>query len=179
MKKKIFFILLGLGFFLTTAHSAENPALLKVAYVNNFTQFIEWPENTATSDFKITVVGSKKIYTAFSQLSQETTIQSKHISVTYSDEIPSENVQLLFISTDDYSKKQKNDLKLGLQKIKNNKTLIITDWENGTLYGSHINFFETTDHYLRFEINSTTLKPSGITISSRLLKVAKIIKETL
>jgi hypothetical protein len=153
--------------------ASEDPDLLKVAYINHFTQFIEWPNQSPTADLKIGVIGTKEIYRAFILLSKEKKIQSRSISVEYSETIPTAQYHILFISS--HKKSLLNEI---LQRTKKQSTLLITHFFNAAQRGAHINFYNTKDQYLRFEVNMVSFKKSNIKISSKLLKLAKIVRSS-
>lgn len=171
-KVLIQFIIVLIYLFSGSIQASEDPDFLKVAYVNNFTQFIEWPVNSPSENFRIGVIGTKEIYQAFISLSKDSKIKSRKISIDYIDGLPTNNYQIVFISNN-----KDTLLKPVIQKLKKHPTLIISDQPNAAKVGAHINFFKTKDHYLKFEVNVSSFKKSNIEISSRLLKLAKIVVE--
>jgi hypothetical protein len=78
---------------------------------------------------------------------------------------------VLFISDS-----KKNALNTVFQRIKSRNILTVGESENFIQMGGIINFF-TVNNKIRFEVNITAAKRANLTISSKMLKLARVVKE--
>lgn len=151
----------------------EIEAKLKAAYIFHFLQFIEWPDSTfanENSPIVLAVLGKDP----FGKILDET-INSEKIGkraiILKRIESVSEigSCHVLYISSSEENK-YKNILKhIGISPV-----LTISDIINFGLAGGDINFY-IEENKVRFAINVQGVKESDLRISSKLLRLAKII----
>lgn len=63
-----------------------------------------------------------------------------------------------------------------VSETKNKPILIVSETAGAAKNGTHINFFITRSNKIRFEINITSLKKSGLKMSSLLIGIATEIR---
>ena len=147
--------------------------VLKAAFVERFTRFVDWPDqkisDLSAKRFVIGIVGKnpfgKKLERAFKSRSPH---YPKLVFRNF-NAADSISCHLLFIS-----RSAKKHLPQILKKIAGRPILSISDAEGFGRMGVHINLFISQDH-LRFEINKEAAQKTGLRISSKLLKNAHII----
>ncbi|MCX7954222.1 MAG: YfiR family protein [Bacteroidales bacterium] len=151
---------------------------LKSAYLINFLKFIEFPSYSAqamSDTFFIGIYNGDEFYNALLEISKNRTINNKQLKIVNITNITEERLKkyhIIFIAYEN-----KNKLLQIIETFSNSHTLIIgNNIKNFCELGGTINF---TPQYStkRFEINITSAQKKGIIISSKLLKLAKIIEE--
>ena len=171
---KIFFIIFLLACY-SQVYAQATEYKLKAAFLERFTRFVEWPENTAFSDntkpFIITVIGESPFSNALDDLYTSHKIKNKKVRINYITDITDiDSCHILFISS---------SLESSLEKIlaytKTKPILTISDHDGFASRGVIINFF-IADNKVRFEINEKALKQSKLYMSYLLLNVATIVK---
>ncbi|MCK7484647.1 MAG: YfiR family protein [Bacillus subtilis] len=147
---------------------------MKAAYVEKFARFVEWPPESsvmnATSPFVIAVIGKNPFNGQLEKTLSGTKINGKTIqvrSVTAPEEIG--DSQILFISKSESAKIP--DI---LSVLGNRPILTIGDTDGYCQKGIMINMY-IEDEMIRFEINVEALKKTGIRVSSKVLKLARIV----
>ncbi len=147
---------------------------LKAAYIYNFSKFVTWPNNTfknQTSKFKIVVLGESPITPILNKALKNRKIMGRDISIQVIYQIDDlKDAQILFVS-----KEMQNQVQAISDKCINKSILVIGDVIEGFCQaGGVINFTEKSSKY-RFEINNQIAKQSHLTISSKLLALARIV----
>jgi len=147
---------------------------VKAVFLERFTRFIEWPEESDVNDtsqpFILGVIGENSFGSKLEQIYSKQKIKDKKVEIRYiSDinEIPGCN--LLFIS-----KSEKKALSKILSLTRERQILTIGDTKNFGERGVLINFY-IVGNKIRFEINESEARNSGLFISYRLLNLAKIV----
>ena len=144
---------------------------IKAAYLEKVARFIDWPENSISSDstINVCVIGRNTFGNILEESYSTRTIKNKKVTV-YSNTSQIKHCDILFIASD----KQKDLLGL-LQIAQKNNILTFSDTDGFAEKGVHVNFY-TKDERIFFEINLTALKESGFNAGSLLLDYAKIVK---
>jgi len=137
---------------------------LKAAYIYNFTKFIDWPENRANeTHIKICVDASTDIYQIFHQNLSLKSVNKQIIEVIrFSADQDIKSCAILFSGV---------NAQAGLQT--GNGVLTIGESPGFIQQGGMIRFFLESQK-LRFEINPDQANNYHISISSKLLRLAKI-----
>jgi hypothetical protein len=147
---------------------------VKAAFIFNFAQFTEWPDNafaSANSPFVIGVIGSDPFDGALEQVIVNKTLHDRPVVVKYIkslDGIP--DCSLLFVPASEETRL--NDI---FDKIASRPILTIGETERFPWMGGTIQFY-LEDNKLRFEINPESVAKAQLRISSKLMKLAKIFK---
>lgn len=163
----------------THAYEVDDAAhRLQVAYLYNFTHYINWPEDAITDDFVIAVIGDD----AFAKDLQTLTALNKQVQerpiriLSLDDNDPIDNVQILFLGSQAISR-----LPDILTRTKGKPVLLVSGSKGMARRGVAINFFLQPDilgkgYRLRFEINPQVLADRNLKVMSDLYDVAEIVK---
>jgi hypothetical protein len=141
---------------------------VKASYLYNFMQFVIWPQDVFGSDgkFNLCVVGADRFGSALNALETER-IEERQITVRRlgsAVEAQSTRCHILFLA-----KGTGDTLPVGVVE---KRGLLTIGEEPGILgQGGVINLVEV-DGRIRFEINQNAAAQAGLTISSRLLRLA-------
>lgn len=167
-------LLLCIGFASTAAaqdESAENA--VKAAFIFNFVKFIEWPPDAFSqddADLTICIWGTDTLKGALAPLAGKSVnhrqIQLRHLSRKTSVT----GCHIVYVSRDESGR-----LKQALNRVSGRHILTIGDTPQFASRGGTINLFKAKDR-IRFEINLDAARESGLTISSRLLSLARVIE---
>lgn len=148
---------------------------VKAAFLFHFAQFVEWPADAFPQDDSPLVIGvlgrADPFGGSLERAVREKRIGNHPISVAHYDSAGALGpCQILFVCDD-----QGEALESILQKA-GNATLTVSDIEGFTDRGGLVRFFPE-DNKVRFEINLDGVRHSRLRISSKLLKLAKIVHE--
>jgi len=146
---------------------------IKAAYLYNFINYIEWPAEAlppAGGKITIGILGENPFGEALDPINGKQikgrTLEVRHVA----DAKELAQCHILFISA---SEKQRVAEWLG--KVKNARVLTVSEVEGFAERGGIINFISERNK-VRFEINHGVARQLGLTISSDLLKLARIVK---
>lgn len=148
---------------------------IKAAFLFKFIKFVEWPESSFSSDTEpiiIGVVGKDPFGRNLDDTISGKTVKNRPIVIKRFKRY--ENIgrcHVLFISSS-----EKKRFFLILKQLMRRPVLTVSDTRNFARNGGMINLF-TRNRKIRFQINLTSVETSGLKISSRLLRLADIIKE--
>lgn len=153
--------------------SKEMVYRLKAAYLFNFIQFVEWPDSVfenENSPIILAVLGKDP----FGKILDETVLNEKignHPIIIkrfrYLSQL--EFCHVLFVSDS-----ETGTFQFILKSIKKSPILTISDIDNFGIHGGNISFY-LEENKLRFAINIQALKQSALKVSSKLLRLAKVI----
>ncbi len=152
-----------------------NPSALRGVWLERFTQFVDWPEghrvNQKGVPFELCVLEDASFANLLSTLYVKQTIKGKPVRIhALSADSSLNNCDLLFLGT--VPPLTRDDI---LQRSAQQPVLLVSATDGYGVAGSHINVYEE-DGFLRFEINLDTIKAAGLTVSSRLLQIARVIR---
>lgn len=157
-----------------SAHPIPMEYQIKAAFLYKFIKFIDWPEDAlqnSSTTIKIGVLGGGGMVSALKHLNIKA-IKTHKIKIKSLKEIPKEEFyHIIFINSS-----KKLHIKKILEIIKNYNTLTISEIDGFPQLGGIINFTIAGGSTIRFEINPDAAKKAGLRISSKLLKLAKIVK---
>jgi len=143
---------------------------LQTAFVYQFTNYIEWPKDTANKDiFYIGVCGHSSLIKPLEELAKSKTVKGVKIIVrtqTLADPIWENHVLII---------DEKDSVEAIVKKVRGYPVLTISKGEGLSQKGVVVNFF-VDDGKLRFEINRKMAEAQKLSISSQLLKLARIIE---
>ncbi|MBI9071312.1 MAG: YfiR family protein [Melioribacteraceae bacterium] len=150
---------------------------LKAVYLEKFSLFVSWPEESniadTTKSFEITVIGENPFEGELVDLYVKGNVKicKKKVDVTFIENIEEiNNCQILYVA-----ESANNQFKEIYKAVKDKPILVITDTPGFAEKGAHISFFVSNEGKLNFEINKNRATESEVRISSRLLRIAKII----
>lgn len=146
---------------------------IKAAYLYNFINYIDWPADAlppAGGTLTIGIVGENPFGAALDPLKGKQ-IKGRTLAVKRVESARDlEQCQIVFISAS-----EKSRLSEILVQLKGARVLTVGEIDGFAEQGGIINFISERNK-VRFEINTDTARRTGLTISSELLKLAKLIK---
>lgn len=150
--------------------------LVKAAFINQFTTFIEWPQLSSAvntnSYFRLCTFEGSPLISALESLVELNSIKGKKARLSVlSPPDTAENCDLVFIPPG-----QKGRLSEIVRGVRGQPVLTIGDSEGFAKDGVMINFY-TRNEMLAFEVNLNSVDESGFVFSSRLLKLSRIVKK--
>jgi hypothetical protein len=147
---------------------------VKAAFLHKFAKFVEWPSRAFSSDadpFMLCVSGNNPFGKALDTLQDKTVGNRKLVIKNYQSIEEAGKCHILFISSS-----EKSGLQQILKAVRNKQILTVGDTEGFAQSGVMINFV-MQEGKVQFEVNPQAVKQAGLTVSSQLLKVSKIIGE--
>ncbi|HMO03597.1 MAG TPA: YfiR family protein [Kiritimatiellia bacterium] len=144
---------------------------LKTAYLCRFAEFVTWPATAPTGTITIGIVSYEPyraaIDTEFAAVAPEHR-PCQVIPITSPEE--ARRCHIVFINSPDRAV-----LANYLKELAGVPVLVVTDLKAGARLGAAINFF-TVDGKIRFAINQEAAEQAGLSISSRLLRLGRVVK---
>src|SRR5512133_3806133 len=150
-----------------------NEGVVKAAYIERITRFIEWPAKNSlvnVDQFVIGVYDDDEFYYTLVEVFKEKLIKDhkvKIITVDTPDQISP--CDLCYVSA-----KAKYRLSEFISKADKSGTLLISGTTGFCKVGVHINFY-IEDEKLKFEINDETIESAGFKVSYLLLQNTRLI----
>ncbi|HWF19874.1 MAG TPA: YfiR family protein [Verrucomicrobiae bacterium] len=163
--------LLLAGFAAYADESAPSEYQVKAAFLYNFAKFVKWPESAfaqTNSPIKIGILGEDPFGGNLDLAIKGKTINGHPLSVielSSPDEM--KNFQIIFVC-----RKPKRNLVATLAHLNNASVLTVSETDDFLKAGGMIKFVMENAR-VRFEINDSAATRSGLTISSKLLNVAR------
>ena len=176
-RKKHCFLVFLLLVYLGISTSARGQGLeyqVKAGFLGKFAEFIEWPRNSnvhdSTKPFIIAVIGKNPFGNLLEEIYGNSRIKNKPVKIRYLQKTSElKGIDLLYIAPN-----QADNLTRILADLKNQPTLTVSDHPGFCEKGVIINMYNY-EGYVRFEINLGVSREKQFSISSRLLKLARII----
>lgn len=148
---------------------------LKAAFLFNFAKFVEWPHNTfpsPTSPFEICILGDDPFGPAIDDVLRGKAIGEHPVVVTRCKDLAeTHHCQILFVSSS-----ERKRLPEIFGALKGSNALVIGETDGFAASGGTIQF-TLEDAHVRFMINTDAAERAGLQISSKLLVLAKIVRE--
>jgi hypothetical protein len=156
------------------AHSQSREYLLKSVFLERFTRFVEWPQESQMSDttkpFILGYIGESPIQSTLHHTYSSQSIKNKPVDVRHlSRWEESADCHLLFIG-----KLRDEELTNVLSFTGDKPILTVADTKGYGRKGVLINFVISGDK-VRFEINETAVRKSRLYVSHLLLNTAHIV----
>lgn len=148
---------------------------VKAAFLFNFTHFVTWPTNSfsdTNSPLIIGILGNDPFGNFLTATVHGENVNGHPLEVRrFRDLAEVNDCQLLFIS-----RSEGKDIETILSNLKNRDILTVSDMENFSRRGGDIEFVTTAQNKVHFHINVNAAKNAGMTISSKLLRLADIVE---
>lgn len=148
---------------------------LKAALLYNFAKFVEWPAKrfpNSQSPLHLCVLGEDPFRDDLERTIKNETVGGRTVAIRRFGKIPDRELcHILFISAS-----EKERLGGILASLKQSTVLTVADVEGFTQLGGIIEFI-IEERKIRFEINIDAADQAGLRISSKLLKLARIVRE--
>lgn len=146
---------------------------VKAAFLFNFAQYVEWPQEmfpTQTAPIIIGILGDDLFGGELERIVRDETVRGRPIAIHRSRQVENlKHCHLLFIS-----KSERARLAHIFASLAGRRCLTVGETDRFAHTGGIINF-RLQSANVRFEINPEAARRSGLTISSKLLRLAIII----
>src|SRR4051812_18080644 len=158
----------------STAAPQSPEYLIKAAYLYNFAMFVDWPPEAfpaSGAPIVIGVVGTGPFGWALDRMVLDKRINNRPIVVErfkLGDDV--RRCQILFVSPSESA--HMGDV---VQKVGSQAVLIVGDESDAVIRGGTIAFTVRNDK-VGFEINLTAARRARLTISSKLLNLAQVVR---
>ena len=146
---------------------------IKAAYLLKFINYIDWADQSLPplgGTITIGVVGENPFGPALAEVNGEK-VKGRTLAVrAVSSTAEIRSCQIIFISPSE-------KLRFGqiLESLKDTRILTVSEIDGFAEHGGVINFISERNK-VRFEINPEAARSKGLTISSELLKLARVVK---
>jgi hypothetical protein len=162
------------------AQTADSPDsseyLIKAGFIYNFANLMQWPANTFSSPdspIVIAIVGTDTSGGILDEVLAGKKVNGRPFAVKHLKRgMDLKGCNIVFVSASETA-----HLDEILHLVKNLPILTIGETPSFALRGGIINFI-VVDDKVRFEVNVEAAKQADISISSRLLALAKIVPQT-
>jgi len=144
---------------------------LKTAYLCRFAEFVSWPASAPTGTITIGVVQFDSYRAAVD--AEFAGVAPEHRPcrlIPVDSPADARGCHIVFVNTADRAV-----LADYLASLRGQPVLVVTDVRSGARLGAAINFF-TVDGKIRFAINQEAAEEAGLSISSRLLRLGRVVK---
>jgi len=170
VKRGPILLLLALSGSRAFTDNGQSEYAVKGAFLYNFAKFVQWPAGAfadSSSPIVIGILGHDPSQGEIGNVIGSKTIEGRRVIVRLVATVRQAGaVQILFVPANSMTKTDE------LARIRNTSTLIVGDAENFARKYGEIGFVADGTR-LGFEINATMARASGLTISSKLLRLAK------
>jgi hypothetical protein len=155
------------------SQSVTQPAL-KAAFLFNFAKFVEWPADVGHSGplLSVCVLDDPAVEDSLAQLVSGAPASARAVTLLKGARSKSlRGCHVLYLGDQDSAR-----ITATLDELKNAPILTVGDGETFARGGGMIGLF-IEDGRMRFAINPDAAQRAGLRLSSRLLSLAKIVKE--
>jgi hypothetical protein len=150
-------------------------ARIKAAFLFKFGDYVEWPPETFAAPeapFTIGVIDAAEFARELATITLDRRLNGHRVEIrTLRADEPLHGLQVLFVG-----RAGARDLPALLARLPRAATLTVTESDDGWHGGSVINFVLVGDK-VRFDVSLPAADSAGLRISSRLLAVARAVKE--
>jgi hypothetical protein len=144
---------------------------LKAEFLARFATFIEWPGPSDARPFVIGVAGHNPFNGYLDKMAASRKIKGRVVVIRPISEVPQiDGCDVVFISGS-----EKARLPTLLARTESRPILTVGDTTGYAASGVLINFY-TSGETIRFEINESAVERSGLKVSSKLFKLARLVE---
>ena len=166
------------GGYAPAAHGQSSAATeydLKLAFLFNFAKFVEWPSDAFSNDkspITICVFGADPFGKSLDNIIQGKTADNREFAVRRTNK-PEElhGCQIVFISD-----AERGRFAEGFQGLKHSSVLVVGESDGFAERGGCIQFY-LDEKKVRFVINVDAIQRAHLTVSSKLLALARIVHD--
>ncbi|MHB8486484.1 MAG: YfiR family protein [Candidatus Acidiferrales bacterium] len=148
---------------------------VKAAFLLNFTKFVDWPPDTfqnGRSPITVCVFGYDPFGNALDEIIRGKNINNHELLARRINELPDlKGCQLVFVS-----EREEKRLPEILNNLKGVSALVVGESENFAERGGEIQFY-LENNRMRFAINVDAVQRAHLTVSSKLLALARIVHD--
>jgi uncharacterized protein DUF4154 len=153
-----------------SGQAVTQPAL-KAAFLYNFAKFAEWPSDAAsTNPLTLCVIDDDAVDDALSQLARGSVVNGRPVAVQH---VSHDHLRACHLA---YFGGTADRAIAMLDEIKGAPVLTVSDGEQFARMGGVIGLF-LEDGKMRFAVNADAAQRGGVRLSSRLLTLAKLVKD--
>ena len=149
---------------------------IKAAYLFNFGRYTQWPEGywqDEKAPFAIGILGSNPFHDSLAQIANEKELHGRKIAIYYFRNLKEyQPCQILYISESIPLEQQK----VIIASLANTKVLLIGEEHAFLKEGGMVCFFLEANK-VRFGVNLDPIDRNDLKISSKVLKLAAIVKK--
>jgi len=141
---------------------------LKAAFLYNFAKYVAWPAGTSGEPFRLCIVAAPAFARRIDNLVAGETIEGRPVmrdSPATSD--AARGCQILYIAASEISRSERL-----IAAVRGRPVLIVGDSADFLGRGGMIAFVREGDR-IRFDVDNVAAQNAGLTISSRLLRLAR------
>ncbi|MGA3235004.1 MAG: YfiR family protein [Bryobacteraceae bacterium] len=152
---------------------AANEYEVKAAFLFNFTRFVDWPQSSASGLFCIGIAGADPFGSALEEAVKGRSAGGHAIAVKHFK--PGEEsaaCEIVFISGADARK-----MRAALGRLQHAAVLTVGEGP-GFCHSGGVIAFEIEDNKVRLEINPEAAQRARLQISSKLLSLATLVRDT-
>ncbi len=153
--------------------AAQQPSeyQVKAAFLYNFLNFVEWPQSVLNdTTLTIGILGTNPFKEAIRRF-EARKVEGRSLRIVHSERLQDlPFCHILFVSNSE----EKSFTQI-FQYLSNQPTLTVGETEDFAQQGGIVNFF-LQDKKVRFEINLQQSKDARLQLSSKLLKLARIVE---
>ena len=150
---------------------------VKAAYLFNFAKFVEWPDSSFVDNkapIVFAVLGDSKLALVLEKTVEGKAINGRALAIKELKSVKDlEPCHILFVG-----ESQKADLPAILGVVACKNTLTVSDIDGFTRQGGACRFF-IEERKVRFELNLDATRRAELKVSSKLLKVGKVLRDEL
>lgn len=173
MKKTlvILLVIIGIASIAAAQNSIDKELQYKAAFMIKLPEYVNWPGDQPATH--ITVVGNSPVHEKLNQLSG---FAGDGVEIVIDKVEPGEEIsgaQIVFVSS-----REPEEVSQICQALAGKPVLIIVDDEGLAGYGAMLGFYTEeidSSKKVKFEANLGAIKKSGLKVSSRLLKLARMV----
>ena len=141
---------------------------IKATFLFNFTKFVEWPSPPAAEPFRLCVVAEPAFGASVDRIVAGEAAQGRPIvRVTPATPDAARNCEMLFIGRNEADRVDR-----WIAAVRSMPVLVVGESRGFCEHGGHINFV-VEDNHVRFDVNRDAASRAGLTISSKLLRIAR------
>ncbi|NND76760.1 MAG: YfiR family protein [Flavobacteriales bacterium] len=151
----------------------DTPNIIRATLLYNFAKLVAWPDHKKVGDFTISVVNSPKLSLQLTKKYSGKKVGDQPLLITspsVEEVLGSENIHIVYIP------KAVSDANPEfIQGLIEKNILIVTEFENGTLSGSSINFYKNQSQ-IKYEYDEQNAINQGLKIGVTLKTLGTPIK---
>lgn len=154
-----------------TAASLESQ--VKAAFILNFARFVEWPASCFHDPYApldVLVLGNRSVGDALERTVRGQTVQGRPLNVRESDSLSGiAQCQILLVGGGEAGRLAE------ILKITHGLCVLTVGESRGFAHDGGVINFTMEDNRVHFEVNPEAARAAGLTISSKLLSLARIV----
>jgi len=146
---------------------------IKATFLFNFTKFVEWPTppgGPSREPFRLCVVAEPLFAVAVDRTIEDESVGGRPLQrLSPNSPEAARACQILFLGRAESSHADR-----WIAAVRDSPVLVVSESSTAWDRGSHINFV-VVDNRVRFDVNADAASRAGISISSKLLRVARTV----